>query len=129
MKKRIVAITTAVVMLLGAATSAIAQGTTQPSGQQQPAGGTQGGPGMMGPGMMRGGMMEGGMMRHHAMAAPFRIIFALMDIDGDGTVSLQEWLAAHERIFKAMDAKKDGKLTFDEMQSFLTGQSRSGPQQ
>jgi len=73
--------------------------------------------------------MEGGMMRHGAMAAPFRIIFALMDTDGDGTVSLQEWQAAHERIFKAMDANKDGKLTFDEMQSFMTGQSRSGPQQ
>lgn len=85
MEKRIVAITTSAVILLGAATSAMAQGTTtqQPS-QQQPSA-TQGGPGTMGPGMMRGGMMEGGMMRHHAMAAPFmRIIFALMDTDGDG---------------------------------------------
>jgi uncharacterized protein YhfF len=53
----------------------------------------------------------------------------LMGTDSDGTVSLQEWQAAHERIFKAMDANKDGKLTFDEMQSFMTGQSRSGSQQ
>jgi Ca2+-binding EF-hand superfamily protein len=88
------------------------------------------GSGMMGSGMMGSGMMGGGMMRHHAMAAPLmRIIFALMDSDGDGTISLQEFLAAHERIFKSMDANKDGVLTLDEMQSFMSGQSRSGPQQ
>jgi len=28
-----------------------------------------------------------------------------------------------------MDANKDGLLTFEEMQSFMGGQSRSGPQQ
>jgi hypothetical protein len=28
-----------------------------------------------------------------------------------------------------MDANKDGVLTLDEMQSFMSGQSRSGPQQ
>jgi Ca2+-binding EF-hand superfamily protein len=37
-----------------------------------------------------------------------RIIFALMDPDGDGTISLEEFQAAHERMFKAMDADKDG---------------------
>jgi hypothetical protein len=72
-------------------------------------------------------MMGGGMMRHHA---PFmRIIFALMDSDGNGTVSLQDFQAAHERIFKSMDANKDGVLILDEMQSFMTGRSRPGPQQ
>jgi Ca2+-binding EF-hand superfamily protein len=40
-----------------------------------------------------------------------RIVFSLMDSDGDGTISLQEFQAAHERIFKAMDANKDGRLT------------------
>jgi hypothetical protein len=134
MKNRIVAITTSVFMLLGAATSAIAQSTTQQSGQQQPST-TQGSPGAMDPGMMRGGMREGGMMgggmmRQQAMAAPFmRIIFALMDSDSDGTVSLQEFHAAHERIFKSMDTNKDGVLTLEEMQSFMSGQRRSGPQQ
>jgi len=33
---------------------------------------------------------------------------ASMDSDADGTVSWQEFHTAHERIFKAMDANKDG---------------------
>ncbi len=60
---------------------------------------------------------------------PLRIIFALMDTDGDETISLQEWQAAHERIFKAMDVNKDGRLTPDEIRAFMTGQTRTGPQQ
>ncbi len=60
---------------------------------------------------------------------PLRIIFALMDTDGDGTVSLQEWQTAHERIFKAMDANKDGRLTLDEIRAFMTGQTETGAQQ
>jgi Ca2+-binding EF-hand superfamily protein len=57
------------------------------------------------------------------MMAPVmaRIIFSLMDADGDGTVSLQEWQAAHERIFKAMDTDHDGTVTFEEMQAFMRG--------
>ena len=34
-----------------------------------------------------------------------RMMFSLMDADGDGKLSLQEFQAAHERIFKAMDAR------------------------
>ena len=49
------------------------------------------------------------------------MMFALMDADGDGTISLQEFQAAHERIFKAMDSNKDGKLTLEEMQAFIHG--------
>src|SRR6266700_7787822 len=74
----------------------------------------QDGPGMMGEGGMLGcGMMGRGMMGHGGMMVPviMRIIFSLMDSDGDGTISLQEFQAAHERIFKAMDANKDGRLT------------------
>jgi Ca2+-binding EF-hand superfamily protein len=41
--------------------------------------------------------------------------------DGDGTISLQEFQAAHERIFKAMDSNKDGKLTLEAMQAFIHG--------
>jgi Ca2+-binding EF-hand superfamily protein len=57
-----------------------------------------------------------------------RIMFALMDSDGDGTVSLQEFQVAHERIFKAMDSNKDGQLTLEEIQAFMQGTMRSAPQ-
>jgi Ca2+-binding EF-hand superfamily protein len=50
-----------------------------------------------------------------------RFIFALMDSDGDGTVSLQEFQAAHDKIFKAMDVDKDGTLTLEKMQTFMRG--------
>ena len=69
----------------------------------------------MGRGMM-GGQMGPPMM--------FRMMFALMD-DGDGQVSLQEFQAAHERIFKAMDGNKDGQVTQEEMHAFMHGQSKS----
>jgi Ca2+-binding EF-hand superfamily protein len=89
-------------------------------------------------GMMGGGMMGGGMMGQRPIPGTvMRIIFALMDSDGNGTVSLQEFQAAHERIFKAIDANKDGVLTLEEMQVFMGGQTsgqaggptRSGPRQ
>jgi hypothetical protein len=38
------------------------------------------------------------------------IIFSLMDADGDGKLTLQEWQAAHERIFKAMDTTMTARL-------------------
>jgi hypothetical protein len=65
--------------------------------------------GAMGPNMMGSMMM--------------RMMFALMDADGDGKLSLQEFQAAQERIFKAMDANKDGFVTLQEMQNFMRGTS------
>ena len=90
-----------------------AQSQPQPTGQE--------GSGMMGQGgMMSGGMMGRGMMGGGAPVM-LRMMFALIDTDSDGTVSLQEFQAAHERIFKAMDTNKDGKLTLEEMQAFMHG--------
>ena len=71
-----------------------------------------------------GGMLPGPMGRPGMM----EMMLILMDTDGDGAVSLQEYQAAHERIFKAMDADKDGKLTLDEIRNFRLGATR-GPRQ
>jgi Ca2+-binding EF-hand superfamily protein len=66
----------------------------------------------MGPRGMHSGMM-------------MRMLFAMMDSDGDGTISLPEFQAAHERIFRAMDTNKDGRLTLEEIQAFMQGTSVS----
>ena len=107
-----------------------------PQTQQQPTDhegrGMMGQGGMMGRGMMgQGGMMGRGMMGGDGLAPPImlRMMFALMDGDGDGTISLAEFQVAHERIFKAMDSNKDGRLTQEEMQAFMHGTRRSVPQQ
>jgi EF hand domain-containing protein len=86
--------------------------------------------GMMGRGVMgQGGMMRHGMMGRGMMSPlAMRMIFALIDSDGDGTISLQEWQAAHEKIFKAMDVDKDGTVSFEEMLAFMHGSRRPVPQ-
>jgi EF hand len=106
MKKQILTLTTfAFILACGAAFAEEGPGMRDHEGHR-----------MMGCSMMgRGGMMGHG--------AAMRVIFALMDSDGDGTVSLQEFQAAHEKIFKAMDTDKDGTLTIEEIQAFMRGKS------
>jgi hypothetical protein len=118
MKRHILTLTMCSFILgCGAAGAAAQEGT----GDRSPEGrGMMGHGGMMGCGMMgQGGMMGRGRMMGHGAA--MRFIFALMDSDGDGTVSLQEFQAAHEKIFKAMDTDKDGTLTLEEIQAFMRG--------
>ena len=57
--------------------------------------------------------MRPGMMRH---GMHMRVIMILMDTDGDGALSLEEFQTAHAKIFKGIDADKDGKVTPTEMQ-------------
>jgi EF hand len=85
---------------------------------------------MAGEGMIGHGLRRHGMMGHGGMMGPFamRMIFALMDRDGDGTISLQEFQAAHESIFKAMDSDKDGTVSQEEMLDFMRGTAKSQPQ-
>jgi Ca2+-binding EF-hand superfamily protein len=71
------------------------------------------GPGMMGqPGPRMGMMGRGGMMR---------AMFAIMDADGDGALSREEFQEAHGRIFNHMDSDGDGQVTLEEMQAFMGG--------
>lgn len=80
------------------------------------------GQGGMGQGMMgqrMGGGMMGRGMGHDTMH--MRIMFILMDADGDGALSLEEVQSAHARIFAHVDADKDDKVTYDEMVAFFRG--------
>jgi EF hand domain-containing protein len=136
MQKHVLVLTTSAFMLAYGAIAASAQEPMPPppdqlQTQQQPMGqegrGMMGQGGMMGRGMMgQGGMVGGGMKGPPVM---MRIIFSLMDSDGDGTISLQEFQAAHERIFKAMDTNKDGRLTLEEMEAFMQGTRTAVPRQ
>lgn len=132
MKRRILTLTASALVLAGAAGFAHAQQATddRPAAQR-------GGPGqgmMTGPGtgmgsdrmpMMQGGMMGGpqgrmgmgpGMRGHGGM---LRIMFAIMDADGDGALALQEVQDVHARIFKHIDADKDGKVMLKEIEAFF----------
>jgi hypothetical protein len=71
---------------------------------------------MMGGGMSGYGMMMGAGMMGHGM---MRMMLIVMDTDGDGALSLEEFQAVHERMFAAMDVDDDGKLTFEEMEGFM----------
>ena len=75
--------------------------------------------GMMGRGYgHRHGWPEGRPVVHSTI---MRIIFGMIDANGDGKLSLEEWQAAHERIFKAMDTNHDGTVSFEEMEAFMHG--------
>jgi hypothetical protein len=94
------------------------------TGQGQGAQPTQPGmipPGMMGQnmmGMMQPGMM-GGMPMKRMHGHMMKIMFAIADTDGDGGLSFEEVTAIHKRIFDTVDANKDGKVTSEEIQTFV----------
>ena len=108
------------ILTLIASTVILASGSVAANAQQGPAGPTmqQGaimGPGMIGPMMMGSGMMGIGMMGPNTM----RMMVIMMDADGDGALSQDEFLAVHERMFTTLDADDDGRLTPEEAQMFM----------
>jgi hypothetical protein len=124
----VLALTSSAALLVASALAASAQQGDIPSmveqfGQTEQSPGSEDDPGRMA-GHHR---MTCHMMKHRGMmgGVGMRIIFALMDSDGDGTVSLQEFQAAHERIFKAMDTDKDGTLTLEEIKDFMRGRHKA----
>ena len=126
MHKRVLVLTTSALILMYSAFCAISQERVTPQSDQQH---TQYHP--TGQEAARtseqAGMMGGGMIGGGAVVLPMlmRMMFSLMDSDGDGTITLQEFQAAHERIFKGMDSNKDGWLTQEEMRAFMQGTRRS----
>jgi len=62
----------------------------------------------------RGGM--GPAMMH---GAGMRMMFAVVDADGDGALSLTEIQDFHARIFKAVDQNGDGKVEMTEIETFF----------
>ncbi|MDR9808512.1 EF-hand domain-containing protein [Rhizobium hidalgonense] len=107
---------------LGAMSSASAQTRSPDSAQSEgkpEVDGSEMMPGMMGRNMMPPGMYPGmrmmGPMRGHMM----KIMFAIADSDGDGAISFDELTAIHKRVFDAVDANDDGKVTPEEMQAFM----------
>jgi hypothetical protein len=112
-------------MMMGGQTDGMEPGM-MPRGEMMGTGPGMMGSGMMGPGMMGPAMMGPGMMMGHQgmMGTMMRVMFALMDADGDGSLSRDEFAEAHDRIFNHMDADGDGELTLQEMQSFLSGPRR-----
>ncbi|AMA59623.1 EF-hand domain-containing protein [Bradyrhizobium sp. CCGE-LA001] len=129
---RVLGFTISALVLAYSSIDAVAQSQPNPQahshGMGQVEGGTTGQGGMRQGGMMDQGMMGGGMMsRPTGSPMMFRMMFALMD-DGDGQISMQEFQAAHERIFKAMDRNKDGQVTQEEMQAFMHGRTPASQQ-
>ena len=61
--------------------------------------------------------MERGTRAHSRRMMP--IMFAIMDADGDGALSLQEFQEVHARIFKHIDTDKDGRVKMEDIQDFF----------
>ncbi|MEI9400774.1 EF-hand domain-containing protein [Mesorhizobium argentiipisi] len=81
---------------------------------------------------------DGGPAGEHRMAghhgprmmrgAGMRLMFALLDTNGDGSLSENEVQDAVGRIFSSIDQNGDGKIDMDEIQSFLHGSGREDMQ-
>ena len=97
------------------------QDEAEPRGERRGHGGER----MGRPGMRDGRDMRrdfGGGMRSGAMhGAGMRVMFAIIDADGDGELSPQEVQDFQARIFNAVDEDGDGRVDLAEIQSFFHG--------
>jgi hypothetical protein len=81
--------------------------------------------GMTGSGTIPPHMMMGQgarMMGRDTIGGPgvrMKIMFALVDANGDGALSFEEVTIIHKRIFDRVDVNKDGNVTPEEARSFL----------
>lgn len=50
-----------------------------------------------------------------------RMIIAIADTDGDGSLSFDEVTAKHKRIFDAVDANSDRMVTSEQLRKFFGG--------
>lgn len=74
---------------------------------------------MMGGGRGRGpGMMWGGGMPMHSGMMPM-MMMAMMDTNGNGTISYEEVEAVHRRMFNLVDKDKNGELSPEEIQEVM----------
>lgn len=64
---------------------------------------------------------------HMMRGTHLRVMFAIVDADGDGALSLQEVQDFHGRIFRAVDENGDGRVGMEEIQSFWRGQADDTP--
>lgn len=62
-----------------------------------------------------GGMMPMLASGGHMM----KVMFAVADANGDGALSFEQITAIHKRIFDRVDTSNDGKVTVEELQSFM----------
>jgi len=111
MRKIALTISASALILAATVSGLSAHGMRGPMMQNQAGAGPMMGSDMMGPGMMMGGGMMGHGMMH--------MMTIMMDTNGDGTLSRDEFQAVHQRMFDAMDLDKDGNLTPEEMQEFM----------
>lgn len=78
----------------------------------------------------RDGMGPRDMMRDRAGSrgmmhgAGMRIMFAIMDADGDGALSLEEVQNFHERIFNTIDQDGDNEITMEEVREFFSSSNQ-----
>ena len=71
--------------------------------------------------------MKGRHDSRHRHPMRMQIVFAILDADGNGGVSLQEAQDFQARIFRAVDADDDGEVTMEEIGVFFHGEQDMPP--